>query len=83
MRCVLAADLQTLIEEAQRNDVEFIYAISPGLDMVYSSAAEQDKLQVRVPGRGPRRAGVAARGGAEGAACMQANGALRHCFRSL
>eukprot|EP00045_Choanoeca_perplexa_P013868 m.159237 g.159237 ORF g.159237 m.159237 type:complete len:671 (-) comp16484_c0_seq5:2448-4460(-) len=42
------ADLQTLIDEAQRHDVEFVYAISPGLDMVYSSSAEQAKLQAKL-----------------------------------
>eukprot|EP00730_Choanoeca_flexa_P017221 TRINITY_DN8262_c0_g1_i1.p1 TRINITY_DN8262_c0_g1~~TRINITY_DN8262_c0_g1_i1.p1 ORF type:complete len:673 (+),score=142.49 TRINITY_DN8262_c0_g1_i1:179-2197(+) len=42
------ADLQNLVEEAQRNDVEFIYAISPGLDMVYSSSTEQTKLEAKL-----------------------------------
>ncbi|EGD82363.1 hypothetical protein PTSG_03030 [Salpingoeca rosetta] len=38
------ARLSELIAEARRNNVEFIYAISPGLSMVYSSDTENKLL---------------------------------------
>ncbi|EDQ92565.1 uncharacterized protein MONBRDRAFT_19257, partial [Monosiga brevicollis MX1] len=42
------AELQDLIDEAQRHDVELIYAISPGLDMTYCSADENALLRAKL-----------------------------------
>jgi hyaluronoglucosaminidase len=36
--------LGALVQEAQRNNVDFAYSIAPGLDMVYSSDAELEAL---------------------------------------
>ncbi|KAF7623549.1 hypothetical protein Mgra_00010158 [Meloidogyne graminicola] len=47
-----AALLESLIKEANDNEITFVYALSPGIDILYSSAKEmkaiKDKLnQVR------------------------------------
>ena len=40
-----AEQLSNLIKAAKENDVMFYYAISPGLDMVYSSSKEVNFLK--------------------------------------
>ncbi len=40
-----AADLQTLIRAASEHGLEFLYALSPGLDITYSSTADHEALQ--------------------------------------
>ncbi|XP_065187577.1 protein O-GlcNAcase-like [Sycon ciliatum] len=43
-----AAGIARLIKACKRSNIEFIYAISPGLDMAYSSAKELDFLKAKV-----------------------------------
>eukprot|EP00056_Hartaetosiga_gracilis_P007569 m.109867 g.109867 ORF g.109867 m.109867 type:complete len:535 (-) comp12741_c0_seq8:55-1659(-) len=40
--------LSELLSEAKANNIEFIYAVSPGLDMIYSSQHERDILQTKL-----------------------------------
>lgn len=43
-----AVELQKLIESAKKHDVDFIYAISPGLDITFSDVKEVDSLKKKV-----------------------------------
>ena len=38
-------ELQSLVAAAKENDIEFYYALSPGLDMMYSNAKEVATLK--------------------------------------
>lgn len=44
--CLYLDELGDLVAEARRNNIEFVYAIAPGLNMVYSSEQEQQLLHV-------------------------------------
>ncbi|CAI2357627.1 unnamed protein product [Caenorhabditis sp. 36 PRJEB53466] len=40
--------LRNMVESAKENNVNFVYAISPGLDIVYSSEKELDTLKMKL-----------------------------------
>uniref|UniRef100_A0A7E4W056 protein O-GlcNAcase n=1 Tax=Panagrellus redivivus TaxID=6233 RepID=A0A7E4W056_PANRE len=40
--------LRSLIESATQHDVTFIYALSPGVDIIYSKAEEVDKVKAKL-----------------------------------
>jgi len=42
------ADLQTLVQAATRSHITFVYSISPGLSIVYSSAADRSALEAKL-----------------------------------
>ena len=43
--CIFSENLTSLIEAASDNNVQFVYAISPGLDISFSSAKDVQFLK--------------------------------------